>query len=53
MPPDANQQAALLPKIVDKLKEMESNGHIAKVRHPTDWVNYMVVSTRGDKIRIC
>ena len=47
------QPAALLPKIVDKLKEMESNGHIAKVRHPIDWVNSMVVSTRGDKIRIC
>ena len=45
--------AALLPKIVDKLKEMEKEGHLAKVMQPTDWVNSMVVSRRGEKIRIC
>ena len=37
------QPAALLPKIVDKLKEMEKKGHLAKVMQPTDWVNSMVV----------
>ena len=47
------QPAALLPKIVDKLKEMEKEGHLAKVMQPTDWVNFMVVSSRGEKIRIC
>ena len=47
------QPAALLPKTVDKLKEMEKKGHLAKVMQPTDWVNSMVVSSRGEKIRIC
>ena len=47
------QPAALLPKIVSKLKEMEKEGHLAKVTQPTDWVNSIVVSSRGDKIRIC
>ena len=45
--------AALLSKIVSKLKEMEKGGHLAKVTQPTDWVNSMVFSSRGDKIRIC
>ena len=47
------QPAALLPKIVDRLKEMEKEGNLAKVMQPTDWVNAMVVSSRGEKIRIC
>ena len=47
------QPAALLPKIVDKLKEIEKEGHLAKVMQPTDWVNSMVVSSREEKIRIC
>ena len=47
------QPDALLPKIVAKLKEMEKGGHLAKVTQPTDWVNSMVVSSRGEKIRIC
>ena len=47
------QPAALLPKITAKLKEMEKEGHLAKVSQPTDWVNSMVVSSRGEKIRIC
>ncbi|KAL9953968.1 hypothetical protein ACROYT_G041452 [Oculina patagonica] len=47
------QPAALLPKIVAKFKEMEQEGHLAKVAQPTDWVNSMVVSTGGEKIRIC
>ena len=47
------QAAALLPRITAKLKEMEKEGHLAKVSHPTDWVNSMVVSCRGEKIRIC
>ena len=47
------QPPALLPKIVDKLKEMEKEGHLTKVMQPTDWMNSMVVSRRGEKIRIC
>ena len=47
------QPATLLPKVVDKLNEKEKEGHLAKVIQPTDWVNSMVVSSRGEKIRIC
>ena len=47
------QPTALLPKIMGKLKEMEKEGHPVKVTQPTDWVNSMVVSSRGEKIRIC
>ena len=47
------QPAALLPKIVDNLKKMKKEGHLAKVMQPTDWVNSMIVSSRGEKIRIC
>ena len=47
------QPSALLPKIKKKLKEMESEGHLARVTQPTDWVISMIVSSRGDKIRIC
>ena len=47
------QPAALLPTIVAKLKEMELEGHLAKVTQLTVWVNSMVVSTRGEKIGIC
>ena len=47
------QPAALLPKIIAKLKEMEKEGHLAKVSQPTDWVNSTVVSSQGEKIRIC
>ena len=32
---------------------MEKVRHLAKVMQPTDWVNSMVVSSRGEKIRIC
>ena len=32
----SRQPAALLPKIKDKLKEMENDGHLAKVTHPTN-----------------
>ena len=46
------QFASLLPKIVSKLKEIEKEGHLTKITQPTDWVNCMVVSSRGDKIRI-
>ena len=47
------QSASLLPKIVSKLKEIEKEGHLAKITQPTDWVNCMVVSSRSNKIRIC
>ncbi|XP_067656436.1 uncharacterized protein [Haliotis asinina] len=51
--PPRRQPAALKPKIVEKLHEMEENGYIVKVEEPTEWVNSMVVSIRKDKIRIC
>ena len=47
------QPTALLPKIKEKLKEIEKEEHLAKVTQPTDWVNSMVVSNWGNKIRIC
>ena len=45
------QPAALLPKIIAKLKKMVKEGPLAKVSQPTDWVSSMV--SRGEKIRIC
>ena len=45
--------AAIKPKAVEKLREMESNGYITKVDRPTEWVSSMVVSVKGEKIRIC
>ena len=47
------QPAARLPKIIAKLYKMEKEGHLAKVSQPTDWVNLMAVSSRGEKIRMC
>ncbi len=47
------QPRALIPRIVEKLKEMEDNGHITKVTEPTDWVSSMVVSERKGKLQIC
>ena len=44
---------ALKNKAINKLREMEADGHITKVKEPTEWVSSMVVATRGDKIRIC
>ena len=32
---------------------MEKVRHLAKVMQPTDWVNSMVVSSRGENIRNC
>ena len=43
----------LREKIIEKLKEMESDGHIVRVEDPTEWVSSMVVSVRKDKVRIC
>lgn len=51
--PPRRQPAALKQKIIDKLQEMESKGHIAKVEEPTEWVNSMMVAVRNDQIRIC
>lgn len=46
------QPAQLFPKIITNLKEMEKEGHLDKVSQPTDWVNSVIVSSRGEKIRI-
>ncbi|XP_021374310.1 uncharacterized protein K02A2.6-like [Mizuhopecten yessoensis] len=45
--------AAIKPKAIEKLREMEGNGYITRVDRPTEWVSSMVVSVKGDKIRIC
>ena len=44
----------LKPRVKRKLQHMESNGILAKVEQPTEWVNSMVVETKenGD-LRIC
>ena len=47
------QPVALLSRIKEKLLEMEAKGYICKVEEPTEWVSSMVVSVRGDKLRIC
>ena len=44
---------ALKEKIVNKLKQMEDEGHITKVTTPTEWVNSMTVVAKEDKVRIC
>ena len=51
--PPRRQPAALKQKIIDKLQEMETSGHITKVDEPTEWVNSMMVVVKNDKIRIC
>lgn len=40
-------------RAMNKLHEMESNGHIVKVTEPTEWVSSMVVSRQGEKVCIC
>lgn len=47
------QPSALLTRIKKKLLDLEKDGHIVKVTEPTDWVNSMVTSLRGGKVRIC
>lgn len=44
---------ALTHTVIDKLKEMEANGHITKVTEPTDWVSSMCTVVKGEKVRIC
>ena len=36
----------LKPRVKRKLQDMESNGILAKVEQPTEWVNSMVVETK-------
>ena len=45
--------AAIRPRAIEKLHEMEENGYITRVREPTEWVSSMVVSLRNNKVRIC
>ena len=47
------QPKALTDKIVSKLKDMETSGHIVKVTEPTDWVSSMVTVLKKGKVRIC
>ena len=45
--------AAIKPRAIEKLREMEEFGYITPVKEPTEWVSSMVVSCKKDKIRIC
>ena len=45
--------AAIKPRAIEALREMEKNEYITRVDEPTKWVSSMVVSLRKDKIRIC
>ena len=47
------QPKALLMQIKDKLREMEENGYITRVKEPTDWVSSMVTVVKNGGIRIC
>ena len=51
--PPRRLAASLRKKVVEKLKEMQSDGFITPVHEPTEWVSSMVVSFRNDKVRIC
>lgn len=51
--PVRRQPASLKPRIIEKLREMESDGYIVPVEEPTEWVSSMVVSLRNNKVRIC
>ena len=51
--PVRRQPASLKPRIIEKLREMESDGYITPVEEPTEWVSSMVVSLRNNKVRIC
>jgi D-mannonate dehydratase len=43
----------LLPKIKEKLQEMEKDGHVTPVKEPTEWVNEMHPVINDTKVRIC
>lgn len=51
--PVRRQPVFLKKQIIEKLNEMESEGHIIKVTQPTEWVSSMVASYRNNKVRIC
>lgn len=51
--PVRRQPAYLKPRIFEKLREIESDGYIVTVEEPTEWVSWMVVSLRNNKVRIC
>lgn len=44
---------ALQDKVHQELTRMEKTGVIVKQKEPTEWVNSMVVVSKGTKIRIC
>ena len=45
--------AAIKPKAIKTLCEMEENKYITRVDEPLKWVSSMVVSLQKDKVRIC
>lgn len=45
--------APLKEEVKAKLKQLESDGIIAKVRQPTEWINSMVAVRKPNKLRIC
>ena len=51
--PSRRRPPPLHGKVIEKLHEMEADGHIVKVENPTEWVSSMTVSVRNDKVPIC
>ena len=51
--PPRKLPAAIKPKAIAKLQEMEEFGYLTQVKEPTEWVSSMVVSCKKEKIRIC
>ena len=45
--------APLKEEVRTKLNQLESDGIIAKVKQPTDWINSMVAVKKPNKLRLC
>ena len=45
--------AAIKPKAIEALREMEKNEYFTRVDEPTEWVSSMVVALKKDKVKIC
>ena len=51
--PPRKVPVAMKDRLKTELDEMEKQEVIVKESNPTDWVNSMVVVTKGDKLRVC
>ena len=47
------RRKALKPKLKAELNRMETMNIITKVKHPTKWVNSMVIIEKPNKLRVC